>query len=81
MSECYPPLTDAELESLPEPLQDQTRRDMRHVREVDPDRPCTWLDLETRRCVHHGTYQPAVCRGFECGGESCLAYVRDAETV
>lgn len=75
--QCYPPLTRDELEALPEPLQTETRRDMKHDRDAEPNRPCTWWDVQTQRCRHHDTHLPAVCSGFEVGADLCLAYIRE----
>jgi uncharacterized protein len=32
--------------------------------------PCTWFDVETRRCRHYD-YRPRACRSFEVGSEDC----------
>jgi Fe-S-cluster containining protein len=34
------------------------------------DGPCSWLDLETRRCKHHD-HRPRVCRDFKTGSNAC----------
>lgn len=35
------------------------------------DRPCVWLDLDTRRCRWYD-HRPELCRRFEPGGVQCL---------
>ncbi|QEF96673.1 Flagellin N-methylase [Stieleria maiorica] len=37
------------------------------------DGPCTWLDLQTKRCRHH-QHRPQVCRDFPVGGVGCLQW-------
>jgi Fe-S-cluster containining protein len=37
--------------------------------------PCGWLDLVTRKCRHYD-HRPEVCRDFDLGGHSCVAYLR-----
>jgi hypothetical protein len=49
-----------------------------HYRQAEADgwpeeRPCVWLDLETKRCRHY-EHRPAVCRDFEVGKAPCLQH-------
>jgi hypothetical protein len=37
------------------------------------DRPCVWLDLETRQCKHY-EHRPEICRNFEIGAPACLRH-------
>ena len=39
--------------------------------EGELDGPCIWLDLESRRCMHH-EHRPKVCRDFSVGSQGCL---------
>lgn len=53
----------------------QEARDlMGRALDIEDDReiPCTWFDLETKKCRFH-QFRPGVCRDFEVGGESCVA--------
>jgi Fe-S-cluster containining protein len=34
------------------------------------DRPCVWLDLETRQCKHY-EHRPDICRNFEIASPEC----------
>lgn len=43
------------------------------------DEPCCWLDLETMRCRWY-EWRPSVCREFDVGGKSCLAW-RDRYSI
>lgn len=39
----------------------------------DDERPCLWLDLETRRCRHY-ELRPEICRDFEPGCYACIRH-------
>jgi len=38
---------------------------------VPDEAPCSWLDLETKRCRFH-EHRPELCRDFPVGGDGCL---------
>lgn len=71
----YPPLVslpgDPEWDRLPIDL--QLEIEIAQQREPDIDRPCIWLDMETRRCRHYDL-RPSVCVKFPVGGLSCLSF-------
>jgi Fe-S-cluster containining protein len=66
MQQVVPPFTDDELAFLPDDL--RTSFDPYVV--VEEVRPCAWLDLETRQCLHYDD-RPQICRDFERGSQEC----------
>ena len=40
---------------------------------VHMDRPCSWLDVKTKRCSRYDE-RPQVCRSFPVGCEECLGW-------
>lgn len=70
----HPPLLGFDLDGMPDDLRDKILADMdaNPTRESD-QLPCTWYNLETKRCRHH-EYRPTICRDFETGSDGCLNY-------
>ena len=73
----YPPFLRFEVFELPEELRDevlekgfQTNSELVGKWE---GHPCYWWDPETRGCTHY-EHRPQLCRNFEVGGDSCLAF-------
>jgi Fe-S-cluster containining protein len=66
-----PPFLD-EIDLIPKDLQVLARAQKEAwVAAGEPEVPCPWLDLATRRCIHYED-RPNVCREYERGQEECL---------
>ena len=71
----YPPFLghdDPRKQALPRILRDELEA-LLSTDWDDEDKPCFWLDVETRLCRHH-EYRPDVCREFEVGTPSCHGF-------
>ena len=61
---------------LPDHLRSELQEVIENYQAPEPgqlDGPCVWLDLETRRCIHH-TFRPRVCRDFSVGSRGCIEW-------
>lgn len=80
MITCVPPFVvingvhEGVLRGVPNQLLDEIMPDW-HIRLSIPERPCSWLDTETKTCRHY-EYRPQACRDFEINSKSCHA-IRD----
>src|SRR5688572_15193336 len=70
MQQGHPPHTDDERELLPQELLTPIVDYVSTLTESDVGRPCQWLDLETRACLHY-EHRPQICRDFERGSAMC----------
>ena len=75
--QCSPPfiMTDPEFESLPDTIKQSYFAGLDELEASDwrDAVPCFWYDEQTRRCRHY-EYRPEICREFDVGAESCLAW-------
>jgi Fe-S-cluster containining protein len=67
--------------AMPASLADELREQFAAGKEgfFRGDRPCVWLDLETRRCKHY-EHRPDICRNFDLGCPACRRH-RDRHGV
>ena len=62
---------DPHWNGLPDVLKKQVNDHIDSLTDIDMGRPCIWLDLETRKCLHY-EHRPQMCRDFEVGNPHCL---------
>jgi Fe-S-cluster containining protein len=71
MQQGHPPYTDEERQYVPYELLSPIDEYVASFEgEDDTGRPCIWLDLATRSCLHYD-HRPQVCRDFERGSDEC----------
>lgn len=57
---------------MPAALRADHARLVRGLKADPSERPCAWLDPDTKRCSHY-EFRPAVCRDWEPGTRECLS--------
>ena len=62
---------------LPDELREQWQSHVDNYQEPEYDGtvegldgPCIWLDMETRKCIHH-EHRPKICRDFKADSPGC----------